>query len=98
MESLDDMYRSAIRVPVTVCADGFTVSIQASAYTYCTPRNSIGPYTHVELDFPSERPPDYIMEFAENAKNPMETVYGWVPVPLMEKMLWEHGGRITLSL
>ena len=39
-----------------VCKDGFTMSVQASAYHYCTPRiNHSEGYLEVEIGFPSER-------------------------------------------
>jgi hypothetical protein len=31
------------------CNDGSVLSIQASKYTYCTPRQDQGPWTHVEV-------------------------------------------------
>jgi hypothetical protein len=39
------------RMPVghITCQDGTQFSIQASRYTYCTPRNDQGPWTHVEV-------------------------------------------------
>lgn len=41
-------------VPAIECADGFTMSVQASRSHYCTPRNDVGPYTAVEVGFPSK--------------------------------------------
>lgn len=32
-----------------VCADGFTLSVQASDFHYCTPRSKEGPWTHFEV-------------------------------------------------
>ena len=47
-----------------VCADGFTMSVQAHDGAYCTPRMSGAPvYTHVEVGFPSQRE-DLLMQFA----------------------------------
>ena len=31
------------------CADGTTISVQASQFHYSTPRSDCGPYTHVEV-------------------------------------------------
>ena len=37
-----------------VCADGFTMSVQASEFSYCSPReNSALKYNEVEVGFPS---------------------------------------------
>jgi hypothetical protein len=36
-------------LPAMVCADGTTLSVQASKNHYCSPRDDIGPYTAVEV-------------------------------------------------
>ena len=43
----------ANQIPEIVCKDGTTLSVQASEFHYCTPRDNKGPYTHVEIGFPS---------------------------------------------
>ena len=59
-----------------VCADGFTMSVQAHDGAYCSPRMSGAPkYTHVEVGFPSARE-ELLMEFAEEPRSPTPTVYG----------------------
>ena len=40
--------------PRIFCNDGFSLSVQASRDHYSIPRNNEGPYTHVEVGFPSE--------------------------------------------
>jgi len=40
-----------------VCADGVTLSVQATNSHYCTPRTDYGPYSAVEVGYPSARPP-----------------------------------------
>ena len=44
--------------PRIVCADGFSISVQAHAHSYCTPRCDYPdtPHTHVECGFPSSTP------------------------------------------
>jgi hypothetical protein len=32
-----------------VCADGTRFSVQAGEFVYCTPRDNVGPWTHVEV-------------------------------------------------
>lgn len=83
--------------PFHICPDGLRVSIQASRTHYCTPRNNDGPYTHVELGYPNQTPPDYILEYAENDKTPCQTVYSYVPIELVDKWLQEHGGLLNLK-
>lgn len=78
--------------PKIHCVDGFTISMQCSEYHYSTPRNNTGPYTHVELGFPSARPTEEIMEYVEDADDPTGTVYAYVPIELVVDMLVLHGG------
>lgn len=85
---LQDMLRQVL--PIT-CADGLRLSVQASRDHYCTPRDSVGPWTAVEVGFPSERVEE-LMEYAENPKAPTDTVYGWVPVEVVEAVIEKHGG------
>ena len=77
--------------PAVECNDGFRVSVQASEYHYCTPRIDYGPYAEVELGYPSAEMPT-LVEYAENEEKPLETVYGYVPVELVDALLESHGG------
>tara|TARA_Y100000310_G_C20366452_1_gene661427 strand:+ start:40 stop:372 length:333 start_codon:yes stop_codon:yes gene_type:complete len=82
------------RYKQVVCADAFSVSIQACEGAYCTPRNDIGPYTAVELGFPSA--PDSLLDgYAEDSTRPTETVYGWVPVEIASLLIVKHGGALS---
>ena len=77
-----------------VCADGFTMSVQAHDGAYCTPRcDGASKYTHVEVGFPSQRE-DMLMKFAEEPDCPTQTVYGWVPVQTVTNVLVKHGGIV----
>jgi hypothetical protein len=79
-------------VPRIECADGLTLSVQASAFHYCTPRETgAHPYQSVEVGFPSERI-EALMPYAEDAEAPTETVYGYVPVEVVNQIVTEHGG------
>lgn len=77
--------------PRIECNDGFTMSVQARAFCYCSPRNDQGPWTEVEVGFPSERE-EMIMEWVEDETNPTDTVYGWVPVEVIQQVVAKHGG------
>lgn len=78
--------------PHAVCADGFRISIQASQYHYCTPREDGQiDYKQVELGYPSKEE-EMILDFAEDPDDPTNTVYGYVPVEVVDKMLEKHGG------
>ena len=82
------------RKPV-VCEDGFTMSVQASEYHYCSPRRSgLGEsYTSVEVGFPSEKE-DLLMEHAEDYDKPTGTVYPYVPVEVVLQVIMKHGGMV----
>ena len=79
---------SGILRPKLICEDGFTISIQASAWHYCTPRATFQDgkmYTALELGFASIK--DELIEDYRDG-----TVYPYVPVELVDKLLEKHGG------
>ena len=80
-------------LPQIRCADGFCISVQAGNSMYCTPRDNEGPWTQVECGYPS-LPPEFISEYAESPDSPCETVYGYVPVELVEKLIDLHNGDL----
>ena len=85
-------YEIREHAPRVVCADGFSMSVQVSDSHYCTPRiNDASSYYDVEIGFPSEAEP-LIMEFAEQADSPTDTVYGYVPVSIVDEVIEKHGG------
>lgn len=85
------------RAARTVCADGTSLSIQASQFHYCTPRDDQGPYTKKEVGFIFDAagqqmaPPESWAEYADG--DFPSDVYGWVPVDLIEEFIVAHGGR-----
>ena len=81
-----------------VCKDGFTMSVQASEYNYCSPRiNGAERYLSVEVGFPSEEEP-LLIEWAEDREKPTDTVYGWVPAPVVALVCIKHGGVVKGDL
>ena len=70
--------------PIAVCADGFSLSIQASSMHYCRPSKDLqdGDYSKVELGNLSET----VEEF---------TVYGYVPIETVNAVLAKHGGIVN---
>lgn len=75
-----------------VCNDGFSVSVQASETDYCSPRETgAHPYWAFELGYPSERD-ESLMQYAEDEDRPTNTVYGYVPVSVVEALIDKHGG------
>ena len=81
--------------PEVKCADGFTVSVQASRYFYSTPNAYMaeGCYTHWELGFPSEADA-LINEYAKDEDNLTDTVYGFVPTEIVNALIEKHGGLV----
>lgn len=60
------------------------LSVQASAYHYCIPRKNADVYEAVEIGFPSfEFSEGFINKYAEDATDPLETVYGYVPIDVL---------------
>jgi hypothetical protein len=81
-----------------VCKDGFTMSVQAGETQYCSPREAGAErYTAVEIGFPN-RSEDLLLEFADDSRTPTETVYSYVPAPLVTLVIAKHGGMIEGEL
>lgn len=80
-------------VPHIVCASGLKLSVQASAFHYCIPRESEGPWAAVEIGFPTERI-EALMQWMEDwgGTDPTEAVYGFVPVEVVAQVIASHGG------
>lgn len=85
---------SIIRKQIT-CEDGTVLSVQASEYHYCSPRNDVGPYTHVEVGYPSSKPPQEWASCMDGSDFDIDwdvSVYAWVPIELVEEYINDHGG------
>jgi hypothetical protein len=81
-----------------VCADGFSMSVQASSHSYSTPRvDGALRYTHAEVGYPSERE-ILLMRWAEDEDAPTDTVYGYVPVQVIYTVCAKHGGILSGEL
>ena len=83
-----------------ICADGFTVSIQASHYHYCVPRETfedVSKYVAFELGFPS-RPDEMLREYADSDFPDLtRCVFGCVPRNVVERLVASHGGIVSLG-
>lgn len=85
-----------VRLPV-ICKDGFTVSIQGGTeFHYCSPRMHCCEFESVELGFPSQYD-ELIEEYAED-DNYTGTVYGFVPIEVVEKLIEKHGGIVDVKV
>lgn len=90
----DDDVRNDVGFPLAKrieCEDGFSLSVQATHGAYCSPRTNIGPWSEVEVGFPSATPTE-IMSYAETPETPTKTVYGYVPIRMVEALIEAHGG------
>lgn len=56
--------------------------------------NYPGPYSAVEVGFPTERPEpwDEWVQYCEDEDDPTETVYAYVPVEMVRALIDSHGG------
>ncbi len=79
------------------CADGFSMSVQASRTHYCNPQNDRGPYDCVEVGFPSSYD-FYLRNYAEDPGDPTGTVYGYVPADTISMCIDAHGGMVEGEL
>ena len=79
-------------IPRIVCKDRVTLSVQASRAHYSYPASNIGPYSAVEIGYPSMHPGEAIMEYCEDCDDPTGTVYAYVPIGLVVDFINEHGG------
>ena len=88
---------TSTRLPKIICSDGFTMSVQVGSSLYSTPKKVAKRYSAVEIGFPSEDEP-LIEKYAESYYDPdvdfkyTETVYPYVPVKVVDKVLKKHGG------
>lgn len=87
----DDKYALRKRI---YCNDGFNISVQGgNVGNYCDPREHCNYYFKVECGFPSAEE-ELLMPYAENKEEPTETVYGYVPIEVIEEVIKKHGGIV----
>jgi len=79
-------------VPAIECADGFHISVQAHYGAYSTPRTNFGPWSNVECGFPSAPVPE-LTEWQDGSGDQTQSVYGYVPIDVVEKLIESHGGQ-----
>ena len=80
------------------CKDGFTMSVQAGETSYSTPRKpNATRYVEVEVGYPNEKE-DLLLKYAEDPDAPTETVYAYVPSPIVALVIAKHGGMIDGEL
>jgi hypothetical protein len=86
-----DRFGLKVRPPI-VCMDGATISVQASKFHFCSPRNNDGPYSSVEVGFPTPDFPEGA-PWKENPDKPdSESVFALVPIQVVSDWIESHGG------
>ena len=90
---------TSTRLPKIVCSDGFEMSVQVGSSLYSTPKKVAKRYSAVEIGFPSEYEPlieeyaeTFYKEDGEDITDYTDTVYPYVPVRIVDKVLKKHGG------
>ena len=87
--------------PYVVCKDGFTMSVQAGQSCYSVPKDVADKYEEAEIGYPST-PEVLIKQYAEimdveeasveDDSWLCDTVYPYVPVNIIDKVIRKHGG------
>lgn len=79
--------------------NGGNISIQASRTAYSNPRNDEGPYTHMEMGYPSKDTvlPKNVLRYVEQSSlegtnDPYDSVYPYVPVSVIKELVQANGG------
>ena len=82
------------RLPRIELMDGTTLSVQVGEGLYCTPRGDTGPWSEVEIGYPSKPIPELYkwMEGRIGETDPTDTVYGYVPVSVLLEAARARGG------
>ena len=95
--SMNHMLTSS-RLPQIHCTDGFSMSVQVGYSLYSTPKKIAKRYSAVEIGYPSDHEP-LIEKWAEftpfdedEEPDYTDTVYPYVPVKVVDKVLKKHGG------
>ena len=86
---------TSTRLPKIICSDGFEMSVQVGSSLYSTPKKVAKRYSAVEIGFPSEHEPlieEYAESFYDDVIDYTDTVYPYVPVKIVDKVLKKHGG------
>ena len=98
-DSLMNHMLTSTRLPKIVCADGFEMSVQVGFSLYSTPKKVAKRYSAVEIGFPSDHEPlieeyaeTFYKEDGEDVTDYTDTVYPYVPVKIVNKVLKKHGG------
>lgn len=81
--------------PKMILKSGLEMSVQASAYHYCSPRESVRytSYSAFEVGFPTEVVEE-LLPYAETPSDPTGSVYARVPAEVIQRVIDDHGGIV----
>ncbi len=82
---------TSTHTPHVICNDGFEMSVQAGQSLYSEPRDVADSYEEAEVGFPSTEE-SLLTTYAEDEENLCDTVYGYVPCSIIDKVIEKHGG------
>lgn len=91
------MFHSKPLNPRIICADGFSISVQASQSSYSSPREDYPgcKYELVECGYPSSDPGEPLRGYQESLNSdPTMDVYPYVPVEVVKELINDHGGAV----
>lgn len=81
-----------------VCADGASMSVQASRLHYCTPEDDEGPYTAVEVGYPSGIADEEFVDAYAHQLYVGQDITPRVPVYTILSIIERHGGMVEGEL
>lgn len=82
-----------VLAPVVECADGTCLSVQASKFHGCLPKDDFGPYQAVEVYLLTEEciiPAEWTLYQSQWDAN----LFGWIPVEAVRAFIASHGGQV----
>lgn len=76
--------------PRIECNDGFSMSVQGGEFTYSAPKQFGSSFEEMEIGYPSEY--EELIRGYASSEDFTDTVYPYVPVSLIIKVIEKHGG------
>ena len=77
------------------CKSGLTMSVQASSMHYCSPKSNEGPWTSVEVGYPSKRVAE-LRPYRETSspRQRVSPIHTFVPMKVVATIVDKHGGLV----
>jgi hypothetical protein len=89
--------------PRMVCADGFSMSVQGHLGAYSQPRGDFADrYSQVEISTSPDAEPLFApykdATYGKDGAPDAFTIYGYVPVEIVEQVIEKHGGLKAMTI